>query len=202
VRSFVIVVDAQHDFMRADGALPVAGAEALVAPLRAWLADLRAADTAGVLFTFDTHDARSYTASPEADAFPLHCVKGTPGWQLVGDPGEIHHAVPIYRMEKPGLDMWGDCCGPVEALGDFGRTLSRFGRTLSRDRYFAELYDAGARDVTVVGVAADYCVRLAVAGLVARGFRVTVVGELTRGVARQIEAVAREEWSEAEVALI
>jgi len=196
-----MVVDAQHDFMQPDGALPVAGAAALVAPLRAWLADLRATDTAGVLFTFDTHDARSYAASPEAASFPLHCVKGTPGWQLVVDLGEIHHAIPIYRMEKPGLDMWGDCCGPVEALGDFGCTISRFGRTRSRERFFAELHDAGVRDITVAGVAADYCVRLAVAGLVARGFRVTVRADLTRGLSRQIDSVFRDEWREAEVAL-
>lgn len=202
MRSFVVVVDAQRDFMQPDGALPVAGAAALVAPLRAWLAGLRAADTAGVLFTFDTHDARSYALSPEAEAFPVHCVKGTPGWQLVVDLGEIDHAVPLYRMEKPGLDMWGECCGAVEALGDFGCNFSRFGQTHPRDRFFAELHDGGVREVTVVGVAADYCVRLAVAGLVARGFRVTVVGELTRGVTRQIDAVFRDEWAEAEVALV
>ena len=50
---FVIVVDTQVDFMRPDGALPVAGAEALVAPMHAWLATLEPAETAGVLFTFD-----------------------------------------------------------------------------------------------------------------------------------------------------
>jgi len=57
------------------------------------------------------------------------------------------------------------------------------------------------RDITVAGVAADYCVRLAVAGLVARGFRVTVRADLTRGLSRQIDSVFRDEWREAEVAL-
>lgn len=202
VRSFVVVVDAQQDFMLSEGALSVPGAAALIAPLRAWLADLRTEDTAGVLFTFDTHDWRNYAASREPDAFPPHCVKGTPGWQLVVDLAEIHHAIPIYRMEKGLPDMWGDSCGPVEAPGDFGHSISRFGRTFSRERFFAELHDSGPRDVTVVGVAADYCVRLAVAGLVARGFRVTVRAGLTRGVTREISAVHRDEWTGAQVALV
>ena len=55
MRQFVIVVDTQADFMQADGALSVAGAEALKAPMQAWLASLSPADTAGILFTFDTH---------------------------------------------------------------------------------------------------------------------------------------------------
>ena len=45
MRRFVIVVDTQGDFMRADGALPVAGAEALIEPLRAWLRQLSPADS-------------------------------------------------------------------------------------------------------------------------------------------------------------
>ena len=51
MKRFVIVVDMQRDFVAADGALPVPGAEALIAPMNAWLASLRPADVTGVLFT-------------------------------------------------------------------------------------------------------------------------------------------------------
>lgn len=70
MQRFVIVVDTQADFMRADGALSVAGAEALIAPMQRWLASLRPAETAGVLFTFDTHSADAYPAPPRPDSFP------------------------------------------------------------------------------------------------------------------------------------
>ena len=201
MRGFVVVINAQHDFMLPEGALPVAGAAALIEPLRAWLADLRAEDTAGVLFTFDTQDVRNRAASRGSGAVLPHCVKGSPGWQLVVDLGEIHHTIPIYRMEKSVSDMWGDSCGPVEALSDFGCTLSRFGQAWSRERFFAELHDAGVRDVTIVGVSVGHCLRLAVAGLTARGFRVAVRTELTRGVVREINAAHRDERTKAAVRL-
>ena len=81
MRSFVIVVDMQRDFVEASGALPVPDAEAIVAPMQQWLAALTPAETAGVLLTFDTHDPVTYAASSEARQFPIHCDKATPGWQ-------------------------------------------------------------------------------------------------------------------------
>jgi len=71
-----------------------------------------------------------------------------------------------------------------------------------RDAFFAQLRADGVKDVTVVGVAADYCVRWAIQGLIARGFRVTVLADLTRGIARQIDAVALNEWTGAAVTII
>lgn len=94
MQEFVVVVDTQRDFMAADGALRVAGADALVAPMQAFLAGLPAERTAGVLFTFDTHVPAVFAVSEEAKAFPVHCVKGTAGWANLLDPGLIDRAIP------------------------------------------------------------------------------------------------------------
>ena len=184
MRPFVIVVDVQGDFMRADGALPVPGADALIAPMQAWLSTLTPADTAGVLFTFDTHFAETYADTAEAAQFPLHCVKGRAGWQGVLDPAAIDPAVPLYRLEKGVFDMWAEADVTIEDT----RRPERAG--VPRERFFAVLKDQGVTEVTVIGVAADFCVRWAVAGLLARGFRVDVPPALTRGIARQIAEVA------------
>ncbi|WP_380926328.1 isochorismatase family protein [Sphingomonas leidyi] len=91
------------------------------------------------------------------------------------------------------FDMWAEPGLAIERVG--AREAA------DRDAFFAGLRGAGIEAVTVVGVAADYCVRWAVEGLIARGFRVTVPAELTRGIARPIDQVAAEEWPGAAVAI-
>jgi len=184
---FAMVVDMQRDFVAADGALPVPGADAIVAAVDAWLAGLRAGEVAGVLFTADTHVPAVYALSEEAKQFPPHCEVETPGWALVVDPGAVDPAIPCYRLEKGVFDMWAEPGLTMERIGTEDAT--------DRDGFFAALRASGVEEVEVVGVAADYCVRWAVEGLLACGFRVTIPTPLTRGIARPIDAVAAEEWT-------
>ncbi|WP_010546109.1 cysteine hydrolase family protein [Sphingomonas elodea] len=193
MRRFIVVVDTQADFMHADGALAVDGAEALIAPMQEWLVALDPAEVAGMLFTFDTHLAETFPGSAEAEQFPIHCVRGTPGWQNVLDANTVAPAIPTYRIEKGVFDMWAEPDLMIEAIGS--------GQTTPRDAFFAELKARGIGQVTVIGVAADYCVRWAIDGLVARGFSVEVPPDLTRGIARQVGEVVAGEFAGAPVRL-
>jgi nicotinamidase/pyrazinamidase len=193
MQRFVVVVDTQADFMCADGALPVAGAEALIAPMQRWLASLRPAETAGVLFTFDTHSAEAYPLSAEADQFPLHCVRRTPGWANMLDSSAVDPAIPIYRLEKGVFDMWAEADVAIEAVAT--------GETVAREAFFAVLRARSVREVAVIGVAADYCVRWAIEGFVARAFAVELPAGLTHGIARPIEQVVAEDFANAPVRL-
>ena len=193
MKRFVIVVDMQRDFVAADGALPVAGAEDLIVPTQSWLALLRPDETAGVLFTQDTHDPDIYAQSKEAEQFPLHCKRGTPGWELVIDPAALDPAIPCYALEKGVFDMWAE---PGLRIHQFDSPGAG-----DRDAFFVQLHAIGVEEVVVVGVAADYCVRWAVEGLIKRGFRVTVPTDLTRGIVRQIDSIAVNEWAGFQVAL-
>ena len=186
---FVVVVDTQWDFMAGEGALSVAGAEALVPPMQAWLSALQPGETAGVLFTFDTHFTETYAASPEAQMFPIHCVRGTRGWSNMLDVALVDPAIPAWRIEKGVFDMWAEPGLAIEDAGDVSKP------TILREDFFATLAASGVTDVTVIGVAADYCVRWAVDGLLARGFAVTVPSGLTRGIERQIDAVAADDFA-------
>ncbi|MEG3083423.1 isochorismatase family protein [Sphingomonas sp. PB2P12] len=186
---FVVVVDTQWDFMAADGALSVAGAADLVAPMQAWLSALKRDDIAGVLFTFDTHFRETYAASPEAQMFPIHCVRGTEGWGNMLDVARVDRAIPAWRIEKGVFDMWAEPGLVIENARDGAQPV------MPRDAFFDEVLAGGVTDVTVIGVAADYCVRWAVAGLIDRGFAVTVPADLTRGIERQIATVAAEDFA-------
>ena len=186
---FVVVVDTQWDFMASEGALSVAGAAALVAPMQAWLSALAPDEVAGVLFTFDTHFAETYAASPEAAMFPIHCVRGTKGWGNMLDVALVDPGIPAWRIEKGVFDMWAEPGLAIEDARDAERP------TIQREAFFAALVASGVTEVTVIGVAADYCVRWAVDGLLARGFVVTVPAGLTRGIERQIDVVAGEDFA-------
>jgi len=193
MKRLVLVIDTQADFMNAEGALAVNEADTLIAPLNDYLHGLRADDVAGVLFTFDTHDAALYPSSPEAALFPPHCLRGTDGWANVLDSAMVDPAIPIWRLEKGVFDMWAEPGLVVERITD--RT------TIDREAFFAQQRAAGVEAATVVGVAADYCVRWAVTGLVARGFMVEVPPALTRGIERSIAQVLAEDFAGAPVRL-
>ncbi len=190
----VIVVDTQADFILPNGALPVPGATDIVDPLGAWLAGRTAADTAAMVFTFDTHFADTYPTSAEAALFPIHCVKGTPGWRNLFDPTTVDPAITCRTMEKGVFDMWAE---PGLMLHDPRGAAP----STERDAFFDDLLDRGVRHAIVVGVAADYCVRWAVDGLVARGFSVELPTGLTRGIDRSIERVWAEDFAGQTVSL-
>lgn len=188
MRDLILVVDTQADFMLPDGALPVPGADAIVTPLTEWLARRTPADTAAIVFTFDTHFADTYPGSAEAELFPIHCVKGTAGWRNLLDPQSVPPAITCRTLEKGVFDMWAED-------GLVLRDAHGKSPPVPRDLFFDELRRQGVERAVVVGVAADYCVRWAIDGLVRRGFSVTVPESLTRGIERSIGQVLVDDFA-------
>ena len=77
MRKILLVIDMQNDFI--DGALGTPEAEAIVDDVAAEIAKFPAAD---VFATRDTHP-ENYLDTQEGKNLPVvHCVKGTPGWEL------------------------------------------------------------------------------------------------------------------------
>lgn len=75
----LIVVDMQKDFI--NGSLGTAEAERIVENVRAKIEACRA-DGGQVIFTRDTHQA-NYLETNEGRHLPVvHCVEGTPGWEI------------------------------------------------------------------------------------------------------------------------
>lgn len=73
---FLVVVDMQNDFI--DGALGTPEAQRIVPRVANKIETFQG----GVVFTRDTHGAY-YPATQEGKRLPvMHCIEGTPGWQL------------------------------------------------------------------------------------------------------------------------
>ena len=93
----LIVVDMQADFVT--GALGTAEARAIVPAVAQRIRRAREEGTR-VLFTLDTHTS-DYLSTREGRLLPVpHCVRGTPGWQLVPELS-AERTQDMALIEKP-----------------------------------------------------------------------------------------------------
>ena len=91
---YLFVIDYQNDFV--DGALGFPGAELLDEKIAA---KIRAYGKGKVLFTRDTHFDQ-YLSTREGRNLPVvHCIKGTPGWEVYGETARA-----LSEVEAPGID--------------------------------------------------------------------------------------------------
>lgn len=150
--------------------------------------------------------------------FPIHCAKGTVGWENVflndvtrpiwNPPASpyLPPALPVFTLEKGVFDMWaedylfvdsGECEYRTELFAyepDQNIYLIDGTLRIPRDHFFDGLKAHGVDTVTVIGVAADYCVMWAIRGLLERGFKVEVVEHLTAGIQRDMAQTIAEEF--------
>jgi nicotinamidase/pyrazinamidase len=151
----LLIIDFQNDFTPG-GALAVAGGDEIAEPIKRLA---READV--VVATRDWHPPDHSSFETEGGPWPVHCVRDTPGAQF-------HPA-----MEEIEL----------EAVVDVGRARDDEGYSGFENSDLAEiLRDRDARDVYVVGLATDYCVRASAIDACAEGFDVTVVTDAVRAV--------------------
>ena len=99
---YLFVIDYQNDFV--DGALGFPGAEKLD---EAIAAKVRQYGPGRVLFTRDTH-FENYLQTREGKNLPVvHCIKGTPGWQVYGETAKALEEVGAKAIDKLvfGMDV-------------------------------------------------------------------------------------------------
>lgn len=182
MRKFIVAIDTQVDFMMRNGKLPVSLAHTIITPGIEFLTNLTPENTAGVLFTFDTH-GDEYDGSAESQLFPKHCEKGTPGWENVFNPKLIDKGIATFTLEKGVFNMWEEANLKI---------VDEDGDEVDRDFFFDTIKREHTDTVVIIGVAADYCVKWAIDGFVARGFNVEIVQHLTKGIDRQIGEVLED----------
>jgi nicotinamidase/pyrazinamidase len=153
----LLIIDFQNDFTPG-GALAVPDGDA-IAPRVSELAE--SGDFDLVVATRDWHPPNHNSFQEHGGPWPPHCVQGTPG-------AELHPSVPRDAVEvvvdkgyEPGL----------EGYSGFEETNLA---TVLREHEIDE--------VTVVGLATDYCVKHTAADALARGFRVTIDRDGIRGI--------------------
>ncbi|KAK7967546.1 pyrazinamidase nicotinamidase protein [Apiospora aurea] len=108
----------------------------------------------------------------ETRLWPVHCVQGTPGAELVPEleAGKIDEGAVVEKGQDPRVEMYSPFYDKFEHPRGCDSGLAK------------RLRDAQITDVYVVGLAADYCVRSCAEDAAKEGFRSFIVEEGTRPV--------------------
>lgn len=171
-------VDVQADFMLPGGMLYIPGAEKITANINLLVDAVRQ----GHVFLISSADAHNRD-DPELRDWPPHCLKGTPGSDLLPEacasprlvipnqkgftlPEDLG-AYPQVTLEKNTLDVFDN--PNTDAL------LARLNPAAS------SAFESSLQFV-VFGVATEYCVRRTANGLLRRGHGVAVVTDAVRAI--------------------
>jgi len=185
----LIVVDLQHDFADPCGSLYVRGAEEIVAPIVQAIADTRAAG-GYVVYTQDWHPRETPHFAEFGGLWPVHCVIGSPGAQML--PG-VPVDGPVVRKGS----------GPEDGYSGFSVRHLPTGQ--HRETGLSQILDEnGIMAITIVGLAGDCCVQETAVDGIRLGYRVTVPLAMTRfvGLRPGDEAAAIARMREAGVTLV
>ena len=167
-------VDVQADFMLPGGKLYVRGAEKLLPNIR----KLTDAARRGEVFLV-SHGCFHPANDPEFEQFPPHCLKGTPGAEFV--PEAL--AKNFVRLRNDANAKLPEDLFKYQQIILEKQTLDIF-----ESRHADELVErlGNAAEFIVFGVVTEYCVSLAVKGLLKRKRRVAVVRDAIETLAPEV----------------
>jgi len=167
-------VDVQADFMLPGGNLYVPGAEKLLPNIR----KLTDAARRGEVFLV-SHGCFHPAHDPEFKQFPPHCLKGTPGAEFVPEALAEH----FVRVENDANAKLPEDLFKYQQIILEKQTLDIF-ETHHADTLVERL--GTTAEFVVFGVVTEYCVNLAVKGLLKRKRRVAVVRDAIETLAPEV----------------
>jgi nicotinamidase/pyrazinamidase len=168
-------VDAQEDFMLPGGKLYVSGAEKII-PNIARLVDV--AREGRVLLISSA--CRHLPDDPEFNAFPAHCLRGTPGERIISQ-GLAQKVYSIPNDESVKL--------PGSIFENQQLILEKQTLNVFDNPHAGNIVDrlGAGTEYAVFGVVTEHCVRLAAKGLIDRSEE--------RRVGKECDGVCRSRWS-------
>jgi nicotinamidase/pyrazinamidase len=157
-KTALIVVDVQRDFCEG-GALAAADTTSLLMPLEKCIEAARKAG-AIIIFTGDWHPPNHSSFKPNGGPWPVHCVAGTEGAELM----------PPLRITANDLMIH-------KGVGVNGAGYSGFEAGLDE-----QLKKLGVSWIAVSGIATEYCVRATALDGLKAGFETFLLTDMMRPV--------------------
>ena len=168
--SALIVVDVQNDFAHPDGSLFVTGGDAIVGAINDEI-ERTAAGGGEVVLTQDWHPESTPHFVDDGGTWPVHCVAGTWGAELVDGLDPDDRATAVIRKGTNGEDGYS-AFSMREPGGDVDIPTGLADLLRERD----------VSKVVVVGLATDVCVAATARSAADAGFETTVLLDATRPV--------------------
>ena len=182
-KTVFVDIDTQFDFMNPNGALYVPDAENIIDNIKR-LFDYAKEHKIKILSSTDAHQVDD----PEFKLFPPHCVKDTPGNQKI-EASTCKDNIIIENIEQDITESMLD----HEQIIVESQTFDIFD-SINTDEIAKKL---DARSYVVFGVAADYCVKAAVLGLLKYGYNVSLVTDATKAITKEGKEEALKEMKDA-----
>jgi nicotinamidase/pyrazinamidase len=171
VRALFFDVDTQHDFLDADGKLPVPGARRILANLRR-LTEFAVEHRIPIVASADAHPR----GDQEFDEFGEHCVPGSPGQKKLDET--TARGREVVDPERLDQQIERLARGETPQLVIEKQTLDVFDKPMT-EQILAALKP---ERVYVYGVTTDYCVLRTVLGLRRCNYAVTVLSDAIKPV--------------------
>jgi nicotinamidase/pyrazinamidase len=153
----LLIIDFQNDFT-AGGALAVPDGDAIAGRVNELI---ESGDFGLVVATRDWHPPDHASFAEQGGPWPPHCVQGSEG-------AELHPSLPREKID-------------VVIDAGYERDLEGYSGFEETD-LAAVLREHGVQEVTVVGLATDYCVRASALDALREGFSVTLDRAGVRGI--------------------
>jgi nicotinamidase/pyrazinamidase len=153
----LLIIDFQNDFTEG-GALAVPDGDAIAPRVNELL---ESGDFDLVVATRDWHPPDHGSFEEQGGPWPPHCVQGTPGAEL--------HA----SLQREAVDVVVNAGYEPDLEGYSG---------FEETNLASVLREHDVDEVTVVGLATDYCVKHTAADALSQGFRVTIDRDGIRGI--------------------
>jgi len=184
MKKLLTIIDMQYDFVMPDGKLSLNCPE-IIKPFNDFI-KRAGKNFDAIIATRDDHVAGEYETcaySDEATKFPMHCEVGTKGHEYLV---KIPQSNKLSWVSKKDNDMWHRASRlsmrPYAETFDGGMETNAITHLFSNTQWH----------VFVAGVASDICVKYAIDGFLSRGYKVSVLTDLTRGLNADMGAVAAQ----------
>lgn len=164
LKKALLVVDVQNDFCP-KGALAVRQGDKIIPNINKYI-EIFLQNKFPVFATRDWHPKKTFHFKKYGGVWPIHCIKNTKGARFHPKLKLTNEAVLLYKGADPKKDSYS----AFQARDENGIGLLKLLKVLK------------VREIYIVGLATDYCVKFSALDALKKGFSVKILMDAIKGV--------------------